>query len=138
VLSIDTLVKGSFQSELPVNRQPDENCAKAIQNLVQESRATHCMEELKGNTFPNSSLQDIEKELLNFIFELREQGIPVQIFCSSGQSKRFDATFINQGPDWLNIKWWQDGLSGIVLCTEWVPMRAKEHLQKQQLWPLIT
>ncbi len=31
------------------------------------------------DTGPNLSLQDIEKALLNFIFELREQGIPVQI-----------------------------------------------------------
>ena len=31
------------------------------------------------DTGPNSSLQEIEKELLKFIFELREQGIPVQI-----------------------------------------------------------
>jgi hypothetical protein len=42
-------------------------------NAWKNSKAKSC------DTGPNSSLQDIEKELLNFIFELREQGIPVQI-----------------------------------------------------------
>jgi hypothetical protein len=42
-------------------------------NAWKNSKAKSC------DTGPNLSLQDIEKELLNFIFELREQGIPVQI-----------------------------------------------------------
>ena len=94
------------------------------------------------DTGPNSSLYVIEKELLKFIFELREQGIPVQISTVAVKANALMPSSWSKSrtrsDGWLDIKLCQGGLSGTVLCTEWAPMRAKNRLQKQQVWPLIT